>query len=103
MEPTQGAAEALRKWLTSLGVSKGFLKKVMPELSREKKLEFTKSGRGTNGHSRWVEAHVQKLRSIMFYRKPLNAPGREAGEVWGGVGERLANGLEVMGRNLGFI
>lgn len=66
-------------------------------------IEFTKYRRGTGGHSRWVEGRVQRLRSIMFHRKPLNSPGLEDGEIWGEEGERLAKTLEVVRRSLGFI
>lgn len=44
-------------------------------------MEFSKSRRGAAGHSRQVEWHVRRLRSIRFYRKPLNALGHEAGAV----------------------
>lgn len=68
-------------------------------------IEFTKYRRGTGGHSGWVEGRVQRLRSIIFHRKPLNSPGLEAGEagLWGEEGERLAKALEVVRRSLGFI
>lgn len=74
----------------------GFLKEVMPELSLEKGVGIHQMGEGIRDVVQ-VEWHVRRLRGIRFYRKSLNAPGCEAGEVWGVDGERLAKAFEVMG------
>ena len=90
------------KCLTSLKHREGFLKEVMPELGLEKGVGIHHMGEGIRDVYQ-VEWHVRRLRGIRFYRKSLNAPGYEAGEVWGVDGERLAKAFEVMGRSVGFI